>query len=72
MKNAIHYFNQNSSGMIFSGQKDGSDELGIFYTGTHHELEMLRELINESIDLLRSRKTYMGIAEYTHNVYYVK
>lgn len=52
MKNAIHYFNQNSSGMIIAGQKDGSDELGIFYTGTRHELEMLRELINESIDLL--------------------
>jgi len=61
MKNAIHYFNQNSPGMIIAGQKDGSDELGVFYTGTRHELEMLRELINESIDsLLQQPKSLHG------------
>jgi len=53
MLNAIQYFDQKTPGMIIAGKKDGSDDLGVFYTGTRQDLEMLRDLINESIDQLQ-------------------
>lgn len=51
--NAIEYFDQQSPGMIIAGKKDGADDLGVFYSGSHQELEMLRDLINDSIDQLK-------------------
>jgi len=56
MNLAIQYFNQNSPGVIIAGQKDGSDDLGVYYTGSRHNLEILRDLINESIDQLQTRE----------------
>jgi len=56
MNLAIQYFNQQSPGVIIAGQKDGSNDLGVYYTGTRQELEVLRGLINESIDQLQSRE----------------
>jgi len=53
MLNAIEYFDQKTPGMIIAGKKDGSDDLGVFYTGTRQDLETLRDLINESIDQLQ-------------------
>jgi len=53
MLNAIQYFDQKTPGMIIAGKKDGSDDLGVFYTGTRQDLEILRDLINESIDQLQ-------------------
>jgi len=53
MQNAIQYFDQKTPGMIIAGKKDGSDDLGVFYTGSRQDLETLRDLINESIDELR-------------------
>jgi len=53
MLNAIQYFDQKTPGMIIAGKKDGSDDLGVFYTGTRQDLETLRDLINESIDQLQ-------------------
>jgi len=55
MNIAIQYFNQQSPGIIIAGQKDGSDELGVYYTGSRKDLEILRDLINESIDQLQAR-----------------
>jgi len=55
MKNAIHYFDPNSPAMVIAGKKDGNHELGVFYSGSLDELLMLRELINESIDLLQNK-----------------
>ena len=55
MNLAIQYFDQNSPSVIIAGQKDGSDDLGVFYTGDRHNLEILRDLINESIDQLQKR-----------------
>jgi len=56
MNLAIQYFNQQSPGVIIAAQKDGSNDLGVYYTGTRQELEVLRGLINESIDQLQSRE----------------
>jgi len=56
MNLAIQYFNQQSPGVIIAGQKDGSNDLGVYYTGTRQELEQLRGLINESIDQLQARE----------------
>lgn len=56
MNLAIEYFNQNSPSVIIAGQKDGSDDLGVYYTGNKHDLEILRDLINESIDQLQVRE----------------
>lgn len=56
MNLAIQYFDQNSPSVIIAGQKDGSDELGVYFTGDRHNLEILRDLINESIDQLQSRE----------------
>lgn len=56
MNLAIEYFNQNSPSVIIAGQKDGSDDLGVYYTGNKHDLEILRDLINESIDQLQARE----------------
>lgn len=53
MLNAIQYFDQKSPGMIIAGKKDGSEDVGVFYTGSRQDLEMLRDLINESIDQLQ-------------------
>ena len=55
MNLAIQYFNQNSPSVIIAGQKDGSDDPGVFYTGDRHNLEIQRDLINESIDQLQKR-----------------
>ena len=52
---AIQYFDQNSPSVIIAGKKDGSDDLGVFYTGDRRNLEILRDLINESIDQLQKR-----------------
>ncbi len=54
MLNAIQYFDQKTPGMIIAGKKDGSNDLGVFYTGSRDDLEVLRDLINESIDQLQS------------------
>ena len=54
MLNAMLYFDQKTPGLIIAGKKDGSDDLGVFYTGSRQELEILRDLINESIDQLQS------------------
>jgi hypothetical protein len=54
MLNAIQYFDQKTPGMIIAGKKDGSDDLGVFYTGSLKDLQILRDLINESIDLLQN------------------
>jgi len=56
MLNAIQYFDQKTPGMIIAGKKDGSDDLGIFYSGSLKDLLMLRDLINESIDQLQSHR----------------
>ena len=56
MNLAIQYFDQNSPSVIIAGQKDGSDDLGVFYTGDRRNLEILRDLINESIDQLQKRE----------------
>ena len=62
MIDAMQYFDQNSPGMIIAGKKDGSDDLGIFYTGNSYDLEVLRDLINESIDQLqRSIETQLTL-----------
>jgi len=53
MTNAIQYFDQKTSGLIIAGKKDGADDLGVFYSGSRKELEILRDLINESIDQLQ-------------------
>ncbi len=53
MTSAIQYFDQKTPGLIIAGKKDGAEDLGVFYTGTREELEMLRDLINESIDQLK-------------------
>jgi len=55
MNIAIQYFNQQSPSVIIAGQKDGSDDLGVYYTGSRKDLEILRDLINESIDELQDR-----------------
>jgi len=52
MTNAIEYFDQKTPGLIIAGKKDGADDLGVFYAGTREELQVLRDLINESIDQL--------------------
>ncbi len=49
----MQYFDQKTPGMIIAGKKDGSDDLGVFYSGTREDLEVLRDLINESIDELQ-------------------
>ena len=54
MLNAIQYFDQKTPGMIIAGKKDGSDDLGVFYTGSLKDLQILRDLINESIDQLQN------------------
>jgi len=56
MLNAIQYFDQKSPSMIIAGKKDGSDDLGVFYSGNRQNLEMLRDLINEFIDQLQGPK----------------
>ncbi|VAW71056.1 hypothetical protein MNBD_GAMMA09-130 [hydrothermal vent metagenome] len=55
MTSAIQYFDQKTPGLIIAGKKDGAEDLGVFYTGTREELEMLRDLINESIDQLKKK-----------------
>ncbi|RDH85630.1 MAG: hypothetical protein DIZ80_01490 [endosymbiont of Galathealinum brachiosum] len=56
MNLAIQYFDQNSPGVIIAGQKDGSDDLGVYYTGDRRNLEILRDLINEAIDQLQAKE----------------
>ena len=55
MNLAIQYFDQNSPSVIIAGRKDGSNDLGVYYTGSRYDLEILRDLINESIDQLEAR-----------------
>ncbi len=64
MLNAIQYFDQKTPGMIIAGKKDGSDDLGVFYTGTREDLELLRDLINESIDELRDAEKKSDIGRF--------
>jgi len=56
MNIAIQYFNQQSPSVIIAGQKDGSDDLGVYYTGSRKDLGILSDLINESIDQLQARE----------------
>jgi len=53
MHNAIEYFDQYTPGMIIAAKKDGADELGVYYSGSLQQLEILRDLINLSIEELR-------------------
>jgi len=55
MNNAIHYFDPDTPAMIIAGKKDGNQELGVFYSGSLDELLMLRDLINESFELLQTK-----------------
>jgi len=65
MLNAIQYFDSKSPGMIIAGKKDGSDDLGVFYTGSKQDLEMLRDMINESIDQLQHPEAInLNISDY--------
>ncbi len=50
MHSAIEYFDKKTPSMIIAGKKDGSNDLGVFYSGNLSDLEILRDLINQSID----------------------
>lgn len=56
MNISVQYFDHSSSGNIIVGRKNDSNDLDVLHIGSHGDLEMLRDLINLSIDQLLKKE----------------